>query len=149
MYVTVTPDGTGRLAAHGPVPPPAVPASATAHGVAVTVAVCPVAAADRTTGTLAHPYQFAAAGPGIAASPVLSLANGSVDDLNAVTVAVCVHPLSHRMIVVGLFTGFDRAEQWWNARTNRFAETGARCHVLPVSLQPDCNGTEVRTEEQA
>lgn len=113
MYVTVTvtPDGTSRLVVHGPVPPPAVPASATAHGVAVTVAVCPVAAADRTTGTLAHPYQFAAAGPGIAASPVRPPAISLVDD--------------------------------------RFAETGAHCHILPVSPQPDWDGTEMRTEEQA
>lgn len=142
MYVTVTPDGTGRLAVHGPVPPPAVPASATAHGVAVTVAVCPVAAADRTTGTLAHPYQYAAAGPGIAASPVRPPAISSVDDLNAVTVAVCVHPLSHRMIVVGPFTGPDRAEQWWNARTNRFADSGAQCHFLPVTTPPTGTITE-------
>lgn len=148
MYVTVTHDGTGRLAAHGPVPPPAVPASATAHGAAVTLAVCPVAAADRTTGALAHPYQFTAAGPGIAAAPVLPPTTRTVDDLNALTVAVCVHPLSHRMIVIGPFTGPDRAEQWWNARTNRFAETGARCHILAVSSQLDSNGTEIPSEEQ-
>ena len=40
------------------------------------------------------------------------------------------------MIVVGPFTGPDRAEQWWNARTNRFAESGARCHLLPVTTPP-------------
>lgn len=136
MYVTVTPDGTGRLAVHGPVPPPAVPVSATAHGVAVTVAVCPVAAVDRATGALAHPYQFAVAGPGIAASPVLPPVTSSVGDLNAVTVAVCVHPLSHRMFVVGPFTGPDRAEQWWNARINRFVDSGARCHILALTAPP-------------
>jgi hypothetical protein len=132
MHVTVAPDGTGRLVVHGPHPAPAI----TPGGAAVTVAVCPVAAVDRTTGTLAHPYQYTAAGPVIAACPPRPPAADSVGDLNTATVAVCVHPSSHRMFVVGPFTGPDRAEQWWHARTNRFAETGACCHILPLTVPP-------------
>lgn len=91
---------------------------------------CP---ADRTTGTLAHPYQYATAGAALAAAPVRSPAAASVGDLNAVTVVVCVHPRSRSLFVVGPFTGPDRAEQWWHARTNRFAETEANCHVLALT----------------
>jgi hypothetical protein len=129
MYVTVIRDGTGRLAAHAPDDIPAAePDDST-----ITVAVCPPDAADRTTGTLAHPYQFTTAGAVLAAVPVRAPVTASVDDLNALTVAVCLHPVSHRMFVVGPFTAPDRAEQWWNARTNRFAETGAHCHILPLT----------------
>ncbi|MEV0604767.1 hypothetical protein AB0I61_00125 [Polymorphospora rubra] len=149
MYATVTRDGTGRIVVYGPYDT-AVTAARPAAGDrprygpydtavtaqndhAVTVAICPPGAADRTTGTLAHPHQHVTAGPALTAAPVCAPAAASVGDLNASTVAVCIHPPSHSLFVVGPFTGPDRAEQWWHARTNRFAKTGANCHVLALT----------------
>jgi hypothetical protein len=132
MYVTVILDAAGRLTAHQPRPEP----NTSPAGTAVTVLLCPIVAVDRTTGTLAHPYQYTSAGPIIAACRPSAPIAGSVGDLNAPTVAVCVHPLSHRMFAVGPFIGPDRAEQWWHARTNRFADTGGYCHIVPLTAPP-------------
>jgi hypothetical protein len=142
MYATVTRDGTGRIIVYGPHDTPVV----APNDGAVTVAICPPAAADRTTGTLAHPYQYAA-GPALAAVPVHAPAAASVDDLNAPTVAVCIHPRSHRLFVVGPFTGPDRAEQWWNAHTNRFAETGANCHLLALTAPTTVEATRTSGDD--
>jgi hypothetical protein len=83
-----------------------------------------------TTGTLSHPYQYAAAGPALAAVPVHAPTATSVDDLSAPTVAVCIHRFSHRMFVIGVFPGPEHAAHWWSAHTNRFAGTGVACHIL-------------------
>lgn len=66
MYVTVTRDGTDRLVAHGLYDTPAID---TGNG-AVTAAICPPGAVDRTTGILSRPYQYATAAPALAAVPV-------------------------------------------------------------------------------
>ncbi|MFI7550780.1 hypothetical protein ACIBQ2_13610 [Micromonospora sediminimaris] len=50
MYATVTRDDTGRIVVYGPHD---TPATAPNDG-AVTVAICPPGAADRTSGTLAE-----------------------------------------------------------------------------------------------
>ncbi|WP_018583811.1 hypothetical protein [Salinispora arenicola] len=50
MYATVTRDDTGRIVVYGPHDTPVVVPT---DG-AVTVAICPPRAADRTTGTLAE-----------------------------------------------------------------------------------------------
>ncbi|WP_018223580.1 MULTISPECIES: hypothetical protein [Salinispora] len=143
MYATVTRDGTGRIVVYGPYGI-AVTAS---NDQAVTVAICPPGAADRTTGTLAHPYQHATAGPALTTAPVCAPATASVGDLNAPTVAVCIHPRSHSVFVVGPFTGPDRAEQWWHTRTNRFAETGAHCHVLALTAPSTGDATPSSGDE--
>jgi hypothetical protein len=142
MYVTVTANSTRWLVVYGPRPGPAV----SLVGTAVTVPVCPVAAVDRTNGVLTHPYRYRAAGPVIAGCLPRPPAAGTVGDLNAETVAVCVHPVSHRMFVVGPFTGPDRAEHWWHARINRFADVGVRCHVLPLNPPPSTDGNGPASE---
>lgn len=144
MYVTVTHDGTGQLAVHGPV-------DATTGDIAdtaVVTVVCPPGAVDRMTGALSHPYQFATIGHDLVAVPVRPPATATVSDLNALTVAVCIHPFSLRMLVVGLFTGPDRAEQWWQDRFNRMAAIGAHCHILPLT-GPTASSTGPITGEPA
>lgn len=128
MQVTINRDDTGRLTAHAA---PAAP-----HDTAgFTVRLCPPDACERWSGTLAHPHQYAYASAELAAVPTQPPRDETVADLNAPTVIVAIHPRCRHTLAVGPFTGPDRARQWWQATPNRFAASGATCHVLPLSEQ--------------
>ncbi|QOC92237.1 hypothetical protein [Micromonospora craniellae] len=137
MYAVIR--DAGRIVVYAPYDTPVV----APNDGAATVTVCPPVAADHTTGTLAHPYQYAAR-PALAAVPVRAPATASVTDLNTPTIAGRGHPHSHRRFVVGPFTGPDRAEQRRHAPVNRFAENGANRHVLALTA-PTTTGTATRT----
>jgi hypothetical protein len=126
MHVTITADDAGRLTGH--------PATDTTPGGpdSVTVLLCPPDAYNRLSGTLAHPYRYTNAPAGVAAAPVHPPRDATVADLNAPTAIVAIHPLSHRLLAIGPFTGPDRARQWWHADSNRFAASGTACHVLAL-----------------
>lgn len=132
MYITVSRDDTGRLVIHGQ-PHPDIPGTGPAIPDGITVRLCPPAACDRWSGNLAHPYQHTNVTAELAELPTSPPRDETVADLNAATAAVAIHPLSHRMLAVGPFTGPDRARQWWHADPNRFAENGATCHILPLT----------------
>jgi hypothetical protein len=128
MYVTITLTATGHRVAYGPYPTPPAPTDPAA----VTAMLCPPAAADRITGILDPACQMAEASADLAGSKPYRPSVHTVDDLNAPTVAVCVHPALRHLFAVGVFTGPDRAEQWWQARTNAFGERGFGCHLITL-----------------
>ncbi|MEU1808416.1 hypothetical protein [Micromonospora aurantiaca (nom. illeg.)] len=127
MHVTITRDDAGRLTVH-----PATDANPPGDAHSITVLVCPPDACDRPSGTLAHAYQYRSAPAAIATAPVRPPRDATVADLNAPTVLVAVDVLSRRLLVVGPFTGPDRARQWWDADSNRFATSDTACHVIAL-----------------